>query len=124
MEKLGVERRLYTAGEHEGITDCRLRQTTTPWMGAADLRAALLSQTRVDPGPVDPSVEAFVNASNLFAWIDAAAARPHVDDARMASLYREVVLKEKPAQSENGFIPLGALARRRRLCSARRRAAP
>jgi hypothetical protein len=32
-------------------------------------------------------------------------------DARMAQLYREVVLKEKPAQSENGFIPLGALAK-------------
>src|SRR5947199_8206095 len=31
-------------------------------------------------------------------------------NARMASLYREVVLKEKPVQSENGFIPLGALA--------------
>ena len=27
----------------------------------------------------------------------------------MASLYREVVLKEKPVQSEGGFIPLGAL---------------
>jgi len=32
-------------------------------------------------------------------------------DARMAQLYREVVLKEKPAHSENGFIPLGALAK-------------
>ena len=32
-------------------------------------------------------------------------------NARMASLYREVVLKEKPAASENGFIPLGALAK-------------
>jgi uncharacterized radical SAM superfamily Fe-S cluster-containing enzyme len=30
-------------------------------------------------------------------------------NARMASLYREVVLKEKPAQSQDGFIPLGAL---------------
>jgi hypothetical protein len=29
----------------------------------------------------------------------------------MASLYREVVLKEKPVQSENGFIPLGALGK-------------
>jgi hypothetical protein len=28
----------------------------------------------------------------------------------MAALYREVVLKEKPAVAENGFIPLGALA--------------
>jgi hypothetical protein len=27
----------------------------------------------------------------------------------MASLYREVVLKEKPAVSQNGFIPLGVL---------------
>jgi len=27
----------------------------------------------------------------------------------MATLYREVVLKEKPAQSENGFLPLNAL---------------
>jgi hypothetical protein len=32
-------------------------------------------------------------------------------NARMASLYREVVLKEKPAQSQDGFIPLGALAK-------------
>jgi hypothetical protein len=32
-------------------------------------------------------------------------------DARMAQLYREVVLKEKPAVSnEGGFIPLGAIA--------------
>jgi len=30
-------------------------------------------------------------------------------NARMAALYREVVLKEKPAVAENGFIPLGAL---------------
>ena len=29
----------------------------------------------------------------------------------MASMYREVVLKEKPVQSEGGFIPLGALAK-------------
>jgi 7,8-dihydro-6-hydroxymethylpterin dimethyltransferase len=32
-------------------------------------------------------------------------------NARMASLYREVVLKEKPVQSQDGFIPLGALAK-------------
>jgi hypothetical protein len=31
-------------------------------------------------------------------------------DARMAQLYREVVLKEKPVQSEGGFISLDALA--------------
>jgi len=31
-------------------------------------------------------------------------------NARMAALYREVVLKEKPVQSQDGFIPLGALA--------------
>jgi hypothetical protein len=31
-------------------------------------------------------------------------------DARMAQLYREVVLKEKPATSDEvGFIPLGAI---------------
>jgi uncharacterized radical SAM superfamily Fe-S cluster-containing enzyme len=30
-------------------------------------------------------------------------------NARMAALYREVVLKEKPAVAENGFLPLGAL---------------
>ena len=28
-------------------------------------------------------------------------------NARMAALYREVVLKEKPVVAENGFIPLG-----------------
>ena len=32
-------------------------------------------------------------------------------NARMASLYREVVLKEKPVESQNGFIPLGAIAK-------------
>jgi uncharacterized radical SAM superfamily Fe-S cluster-containing enzyme len=32
-------------------------------------------------------------------------------NARMAALYREVVLKEKPVQSEGGFIPLGALSK-------------
>ena len=38
---------------------------------------------------------------------------PQKDDAaynaRMAALYREVVLQEKPVVSESGFIPLGAL---------------
>ena len=32
-------------------------------------------------------------------------------NARMAALYREVVLKEKPVVAENGFIPLGALTK-------------
>jgi hypothetical protein len=32
-------------------------------------------------------------------------------NARMAAMYREVVLKEKPAVAENGFIPLGALGK-------------
>jgi hypothetical protein len=32
-------------------------------------------------------------------------------NAKMAALYREVVLKEKPKVSENGFIPLGMLAK-------------
>ena len=32
-------------------------------------------------------------------------------NARMAALYREVVLKEKPVQSQDGFIPLGALVK-------------
>jgi hypothetical protein len=32
-------------------------------------------------------------------------------DARMSALYREIVLKEKPAVAENGFIPLGALGK-------------
>jgi len=32
-------------------------------------------------------------------------------NARMASLYREVVLKEKTVVAENGFIPLGALTK-------------
>src|SRR2546421_1838469 len=31
-------------------------------------------------------------------------------NARMAALYREVVLKEKPVVAEEGFIPLGAVA--------------
>jgi len=29
----------------------------------------------------------------------------------MAALYREVILKEKPALSENGFLPLNALVK-------------
>ena len=41
----------------------------------------------------------------------AAARGPQKDDAaynaRMAALYREVVLQEKPVVAENGFIPLG-----------------
>jgi ATPase family associated with various cellular activities (AAA) len=73
--------RLYTAGEHEGITDCQLRQTAMPWMGAAEIRKGL-SQIQGDPGPIHPSVEAFVNASNLFAWIGAAAAHVRADDTR------------------------------------------
>jgi len=32
-------------------------------------------------------------------------------NARMASLYREVVLKETPVVSDGGFIPLGALGK-------------
>jgi 7,8-dihydro-6-hydroxymethylpterin dimethyltransferase len=47
--------------------------------------------------------------------LDAEARGPQKNDeaynARMASLYREVVLKEKPVQSQDGFIPLGALAK-------------
>src|SRR5438445_1518972 len=43
----------------------------------------------------------------------AATRGPQKDDAaynaRMAALYREVVLQEKPVVAENGFIPLGAL---------------
>jgi hypothetical protein len=46
---------------------------------------------------------------------DAEARGPQKNDeaynARMASLYREVVLKEKPVQSQDGFIPLGALGK-------------
>ena len=41
-------------------------------------------------------------------------------NARMASLYREVVLKEKPVVAENGFIPLGALGNRMALPLRRR----
>jgi hypothetical protein len=45
----------------------------------------------------------------------AAQRGPKKDDAaynaRMAALYREVVLKEKQPVSENGFIPLGALVK-------------
>ncbi len=37
----------------------------------------------------------------------ALAAKKAAEDAQMAKLYREVVLKEKPAES--GFVPLGAL---------------
>jgi len=49
------------------------------------------------------------------AEVKAEARGPEKNDeaynARMASLYREVVLKEKPVQSQDGFIPLGALAK-------------
>jgi hypothetical protein len=39
-------------------------------------------------------------------------------NARMAAMYREVVLNEKPAQSQDGFIPLGALMKPGNLASA------
>jgi 7,8-dihydro-6-hydroxymethylpterin dimethyltransferase len=49
------------------------------------------------------------------AEVKAEARGPQKNDeaynARMASLYREVVLKEKPVQSQDGFIPLGALSK-------------
>ena len=49
------------------------------------------------------------------ADVKAEARGPEKNDeaynARMASLYREVVLKEKPVVAENGFIPLGALTK-------------
>jgi hypothetical protein len=35
-------------------------------------------------------------------------AKKAAEDARMAKLYREVVLKEKPVES--GFVPLNSLA--------------
>jgi hypothetical protein len=38
---------------------------------------------------------------------DAAMAKKSAEDARMAKLYREVVLKEKPA--EGGFVPLNSI---------------
>ncbi len=45
----------------------------------------------------------------------AEARGPQINDeaynARMAAMYREVVLKEKPVVAENGFIPLGALTK-------------
>jgi hypothetical protein len=54
-------------------------------------------------------------ARDAKAGVQASVRGPEKNDeaynARMASLYREVVLKEKPVQSENGFIPLGALAK-------------
>jgi hypothetical protein len=58
-------------------------------------------------------------ASGLAVSSDAVTAAAHrgpakndeAYNARMASLYREVVLKEKPAVAENGFIPLGALGK-------------
>jgi hypothetical protein len=45
----------------------------------------------------------------------AEARGPQINDeaynTRMAAMYREVVLKEKPVVAENGFIPLGALTK-------------
>jgi len=56
-----------------------------------------------------------VRARDAKAAAKAEARGPEKNDeaynARMASLYREVVLKEKPAVAENGFIPLGALGK-------------
>jgi uncharacterized radical SAM superfamily Fe-S cluster-containing enzyme len=56
-----------------------------------------------------------VRARDAKQKLDAEARGPQKNDeaynARMASLYREVVLKEKPVQSQDGFIPLGALAK-------------
>jgi hypothetical protein len=51
----------------------------------------------------------------LDADAKAEARGPKINDeaynARMAAMYREVVLKEKPVVAENGFIPLGALTK-------------
>jgi len=51
----------------------------------------------------------------LDADAKAEARGPQINDeaynARMAAMYREVVLKEKPVVAENGFIPLGALTK-------------
>ncbi len=51
----------------------------------------------------------------LTADAKAEARGPQINDeaynARMAAMYREVVLKEKPVVAENGFIPLGALTK-------------
>jgi len=51
----------------------------------------------------------------LAADAKAEARGPKINDeaynARMAAMYREVVLKEKPVVAENGFIPLGALTK-------------
>ena len=47
--------------------------------------------------------------------LTAEARGPQINDeaynARMAAMYREVVLKEKPVVAEDGFIPLGALTK-------------
>jgi hypothetical protein len=54
-----------------------------------------------------------LQASGGESDVQGEARGPKVNDeaynARMAALYREVVLKEKPVVAENGFIPLGAL---------------
>jgi hypothetical protein len=54
-------------------------------------------------------------ARDAKAGVQGTARGPEKNDAaynaRMAALYREVVLKDKPVHSENGFIPLGALAK-------------
>jgi hypothetical protein len=53
-------------------------------------------------------------------WRDIAGRRSNDEayNARMAAMYREVVLKEEPAVAENGFIPLGALKTNRNGASA------
>src|SRR5947207_211074 len=62
----------------------------------------------------DAKAKNAASGSGLSALGQAEPRGPEKNDAaynaRMASLYREVVLKEKPVASEGGFIPLGALA--------------
>jgi tetraether lipid synthase len=59
--------------------------------------------------------DAKIKASGVGLQASGEARGPQKNDAaynaRMASLYREVVLKEKPVQSEGGFISLDALVK-------------
>ena len=78
----------------------RSRKWLSRWRGTSRASAVGLRASAIDGEPEAPVAGHRGPAKNDEAY-----------NARMASLYREVVLKEKPAVAENGFIPLGALGK-------------
>jgi hypothetical protein len=91
LDKLGIAK---NAGEEKKRARDAKQRASVPTPSASSGQA-LSQSTRKDGAPEQRGPQ-----KNDAAY-----------DARMSALYREVVLKEKPAVAENGFIPLGALGK-------------